>query len=656
MNIVLKYFLRLSLLIAFASGTQAQQAVQWLGAGEQALLNGQTAKALKYFQQAVRENQSLLTAHRFIGVCYELNKAFEPALEKYRYVIGRDSLFSRGLYFEAGMLCYKTGRYAQALTYFRQFEELQRNPVAMYKLRGEREIYAESGYLLNLPAAIRACEIALDSIQWRSISGVRNLDKWVNTRADEYFPMLLNDQQTMLFTRRMSKDADEDLYSARRIDGVWQSGISMPGTVNTRYHEGMSAMVKSGKKIYFTACGRPSVAGACDIWEAIFDAAVPAMAEQQPLLGSLNSEQWESQATVSCDGQWLYFASNRPGGLGGTDIWYSMRDGYGHWTEPRNAGPYINSAGDEEAPFLANDGQALFFSSTGHPGMGEQDLFVVWRDADGNWTPAVNLGPPVNSAYREIGINITADGKTGYFASDRPEGFGGMDMYTFELSDQLQSRPITYVEGSVRDAILDIPLQVVLQIDPFGNIATDEEGRFFLCVPAGETVGITTERPFYQSFEASFRIPDWDNTVHFPLDILLTPLYPGAIATERDAIGQSDSELTSQATRKVMTHSVFFDFDKSTVSTESITALEKFMTALKAKQVDRLEIIGFADDIGTEVYNLKLSEERARQVALALMSNQIAVHKIYLEGKGKEISQLPREKSRRVDIKVILLE
>ncbi len=657
MRKLVQWLLILFVLLMYALPGYAQAGSSWLSAGEQALLEGKTGKARKYFEQAVKENQSMLSAHRFIGVCHELDKTYEPALEKYRFVLAKDSLFSRALYYETAVLCYKTGRYGQALSYFQQFEQQQRNPISLYKLRGEREIYEELGYLLQLPAAVRACEIALDSIQFMRISGVQNLGKMINTRADEYFPMLLNDQQTMLYTRRQHKAADEDIFFSKQEAGRWTAGVALEGSFNTRHHEGMSTMVKNGKKIYFTACGRTSVAGACDIWEAVFDPAIPAIGDPQSLPGSLNSDAWESQATVSCDGQTLFFASNRPGGLGGTDIWYSQRDKDGAWTEARNAGPHINTPGDEEAPFLTNDGQALFFSSTGHPGMGEQDLFVVWKDAAGQWTPAVNLGPPVNSAYREIGINISADGKIGYFASDRPDGFGGMDMYSFELREQLQTRPITYVEGQVRDAILDIPLQVVLQVDPYGNIATDQDGRFFLCVPADEVINITTKRTFYNDFDASFRIPIWDNTRHFPLDILLNPMYPSAFPTRSgtDTL-QDPQQQQQQRNRRLITHRVFFDFDKASVTAESLVALEKFMTSLQSKQIEQLEIIGFADDIGTEVYNLKLSEERARQVALFMIANQLPVNKIYIEGKGSEISPHPREKSRRVDVKVTLIE
>ena len=168
--------------------------------------------------------------------------------------------------------------------------------------------------------------------------------------------------------------------------------------------------------------------------------------------GYANSEKWESQASISCDGSLLFFASNRKGGLGGTDLWMSTRQADGSWSDPKNLGPKINTELDEEAPFITNDGKTLYFSSTGHLGMGEQDLFMSRLDDKGNWMAAINLGEPINTASRELGFFLSADGKTGYFSSNRKGGMGGMDIYKFELSEYLYAEPITFVEGFVKDS------------------------------------------------------------------------------------------------------------------------------------------------------------------------------------------------------------
>lgn len=639
----------------------SQTAVQWMKNGETALMEGKLPKALRAFERAAELDSNMLTARRFTGVCYELMKDYPKALDHYIAVVEKDSLFSRGLYYQIGELCYKTGNYVLAVQYFERFQELQKRPLELFGLRGDREMYEETGYLLKTPQAIRACHIAMDSVKLLNVTTVMNIGGSINTKADEYFPSLTNDRSLLLYTRRLNKNADEDLFFSQMTDGKWQQGGPVVSGFNSNSNEGMSSLVRNGRRIFFTACGRPQVAGPCDIWEADLNPVSVEITNLKPVQGLVNSDRWESQVSVSCDGNTIYFASNRSGGLGGTDLWCSERMDNGEWGAPQNLGAKINTSGDEEAPFITNDGRTLYFSSTGHTGMGEQDIFVTWKDANGQWTSPVNLGPPVNTAYRELGFFLSADGQTGYFASDRPNGLGGMDIYFFHLSEQLYSDPITLVEGFVKDSLLGIPLQVTLQIDGRGAIQTDHEGRFFLCVKAGEILDIQTQRRFYHPYHWQFPIPTWDNRNFYAIDVLLQPESPPAVVVEQPAPALPDPLVRPGSSRQKMkreiSHSVYFDFDRSSIETESVQPLNSFVQSLKDKEISRVNIVGFADDIGADVYNLKLSEERAKQVALYLIRNHIFVDQIFIEGKGSvRNSSGPREKNRRVDIRVTVME
>lgn len=638
----------------------AQSAVEWMRSGETALMEGKLPKALRAFEKAVELDSNLLTARRFTGVCYELMKNYPKALDHYIAVLEKDSLFSRGLYYQVGELCYKTANYVLAVQYFERFQELQKRPVVSFGLRGDRELYEETGYLLKTPQAIRACHIAMDSIKLLNVTTVMNIGGHINTKADEYFPSLTNDRSLLLYTRRLNKNADEDLFFSQMTDGKWQPGGPVVPNFNSDFHEGMSSLVRSGRHVFFTACGREQVAGPCDIWEAELNPASVEMSNLKPVQGLVNSDRWESQVSVSCDGNTIYFASNRSGGVGGTDIWFSERMDNGDWGPPQNLGVKINTTADEEAPFITNDGRTLYFSSTGHTGMGEQDIFVSWKDANGQWTSPVNLGQPVNSAYRELGFFLSADGQTGYFASDRPNGFGGMDIYFFHLSEQLYSDPVTLVEGFVKDSILGIPLQVALQIEGRGTVQTDREGRFFLCVKAGDVLDIQAQRRFYHPYHWQFPIPGWDNRSFYTIDVMLQPISvpenvaPSTAAVPDPVVVPGSSR---QKMRREITHSVYFDFDKSTIAAESVYPLNEFIQSLKNKEIAKVNIVGFADDIGADVYNLKLSEERAKQVALFLIGNHIFVDQIFIEGKGSVRSTAgAREKNRRVDVRVTVME
>lgn len=650
----------LAILMFGAGSAFSQTAVEWMRTGETALMEGKLPKALRAFERAVELDSNMLSARRFTGVCYELMKDYPKALDNYIAVLEKDSLFSRGLYYQVGELCYKTANYVLAVQYFYKFQELQKRPTTLFGLRGDRELYEETGYLLKTPQAIRACQIAMDSIKLLNVTNVMNIGGNINSKADEYFPSLTNDRSLLLYTRRINKNADEDLFFSPMTDGRWQPGGPVQSDFNSGFNEGMSSLVRSGRHIFFTACGRPQVGGPCDIWEAELDPALVEISNLKPIQGLVNSDRWESQVSVSCDGNTIYFASNRSGGIGATDLWFSERMDNGEWGDPQNLGVKINTTADEEAPFITNDGRTLYFSSTGHTGMGEQDVFVTWKDANGQWTSPVNLGPPVNTAYRELGFFLSADGQTGYFASDRPNGFGGMDVYFFNLSEQLYSDPVTLVEGYVKDSLLGIPLQLDLQIEGRGTIQTDREGRFFLCVKAGEILDIKAQRRFYHPYHWQFPIPGWDNRSFYTIDVLLQPISappsmsvsPGASPDPVQTPGSSRQKM-----KREITHSIYFDFDKSTIAAESIYPLNEFIQSLKNKDIAKVNIVGFADDIGADMYNLKLSEERAKQVALFLIGNHIFVDQIFIEGKGSVRSNAgPREKNRRVDVRVTVME
>lgn len=635
----------------------AQQAIDWYKEGEVMLLQGKVKQALHAFEKAAQAKPDFLAARRNMGFCLELLKDYDKALEQYKMVEAQDSLFSRGLYFQIGELCYKTGHYLMAEAYFSRFLEMQKKPASLFKLRGERELFEETEYLLRVKGSIRASQIALDSIKLVNVTEVRNLGDAINTKADEYFPALSNDRSNLWYTRRNGKQADEDLYISIRQQAAWQPGTDVGSQFNSVFHEGMPALVRDGRKLYFTACGRSGVLGPCDLWEADLDVQNGEIKNMRPLEGVLNSDKWESQAAVSCDGNTLFFASNRSGGLGGTDLWSSQRLADGTWGNPVNLGDKINSPADEEAPFLTNDGNTLYYSSTGHPGMGEQDIFVSWKDADGLWTSPVNIGPPVNTAFRELGFFLSADGLTGYFASDRPNGAGGMDIYSFELSDQLYSEPITLVEGFVKDSLLEIPLQVTLDIQGIGKVTTDAEGRFFRCVKAGTILDISTIRKFYHPYYGQFPIPRWDNTNFYKIEILLqsdavTP--PPKPPTPQP--GTSERPAPRSSTPQKAAHSVFFDFDQSGLTGEAQESLRDFIGKTRGKNVVHVEVIGYADDIGADVYNLRLSEERAKKVAVFLIQQEVEINEISIEGKGEITDQLPKERSRRVDIRVTYTE
>lgn len=633
-----------------------QLATTYFQDAEAALIKKDYKQAIRLYEKALKLQPGLTAAHKGLAACYELLRDYQQALVHYENVIATDSMFSRVMYYQMAEAYYKQGYYDKALTYFQQYERLQDRPFEDFGLNGERELSQEKKLQDKLPNAIKACQVSLDSLKFLNITEVFNMGNGINSKADDYFPFLSNNQDYMFFTRRKS-GVDEDLYLSRKDGGNWQSAQPLRA-FNTDDNEGMCTFVRDGRHMFFTACGREGIGGTCDIWLGEID-------DQQNLVGvsamseGANSGQWDSQASISCDGATLYFASNRPKGFGGTDIWVCHKLSDGRWSEPVNLGPKINTPQDEEAPYITNDSKTLYFSSTGHLGMGEQDLFMSWLDERNNqWSTPINLGPPVNTAYRELGVFLSADGKTGYFASDRPGGSGGMDIYRFALSDKLYSDPITFVEGYVRDSVLMTPIKTVVDIAGRGKYATDDNGRFFLCVKADETLQLGLKHRGFKDYKNKFVIPEWSNRTFYTVEVLLQPTFSFLTGEAPKLSADTIAAQTSDKNRKKkdLLHTVFFDFDKSAIDASELTRMDDFIKTLRKNDIVRVEIIGFADDIGAEVYNLRLSEERAKGIALFLVQNNIVVDQIYLEGKGELKNEDPKARNRKVEVKITVWE
>lgn len=286
----------------------------------------------------------------------------------------------------------------------------------------------------------------------------KSLGELVNTADDEYVNMLQFDGSQLLFTR---KEKDESVYQKEYLYVAYFKGdtcfrvepLSISGFPE-EVDPGAAFISADGRKLYLTGCGwmRDS---SCDIYVAQW--VDGKWCNPIRLLESVNTASWESQPCVSSDGRELYFVSNRSGNA---DIYCAMRNTDGSWGEPKNLGNVINTKGSEMAPFIHPDGRTLYFSSDKHTGMGGFDLFMSRRGADGQWQTPVNLGFPINTSGNEINFFVAADGKTAFISSQRENGKGGYDIYSFELPEEIRSDSANYlsnvdvIELAVGDALV----------------------------------------------------------------------------------------------------------------------------------------------------------------------------------------------------------
>ena len=280
----------------------------------------------------------------------------------------------------------------------------------------------------------------------------------VNTQEDEYVNRLQFDGSQLLFTRKMDlgEDFQKEFLFVSHWDGeAWGDAHQLAFADSPEDVDLAAAFISAdGRKLYLTGCswGRDS---GCDLYVSEWDGSqwsVP-----NPLSQKINTRSWESQPCVSADGKELYFVSRRNGN---SDIYCCQRAADGSWGEPQNLGTPINTMGTEMAPFIHPDGRTLYFSSDKHIGMGGFDLFVSRRGEDGQWQQPVNLGFPINTNGDEINFFVAADGKTAFISSQREGGWGGYDIYIFELPEEIRSDSANYlssvdvVELAVGDAVV----------------------------------------------------------------------------------------------------------------------------------------------------------------------------------------------------------
>jgi outer membrane protein OmpA-like peptidoglycan-associated protein/tetratricopeptide (TPR) repeat protein len=444
----------------------------------------------------------------------------------------------------------------------------------------------------------------------------KNLGDGINTAESEYFPTLPIDGSELIFTRRLN-NFNEDFFSSTRIGKNWDPAIRLTGEINTPQNEGAQNISQDGKWLVFTGCTRPDGFGSCDLY--ISYRTESGWSEAINMGKNINTDQWESQPCLSPDKRDLYFASRRPGGLGGSDIYVSHLQANGRWSEAENLGSGINTVGDEASPFIHADNQTLYFTSTGLQGYGEEDLFLVRKGNDGKWGKPENLGYPINTINHEGTLFIEADGKTAYYASDRSDSKGGLDIYSFLLRPDIRPIKTLWVKGKVMDVKTKagLPSSVeLMDLDnsrTFSRIQTDETGNYLVTLPVGKDYAFNVNRNGYLFYSDNFYLKNKTPDSLYTKDIGLKPIEVNAAVVLRN---------------------IFFDVNKFDLKPASLAELDKVVQLLRDNPTVKIQISGHTDNVGKAADNLKLSDNRSKSVVAYLVSKGIAATRLSAKGFG----------------------
>jgi flagellar motor protein MotB len=587
-------------------------------------------KAIVELNQAVNLDKSFISAYQQLGDIYRLSGNYNKALISYKKVLELNPEFLPLTYFGIAESELNTGNYTDAYEHFNKYLSYPGLSVESKKKTIK--------YIADCTFSLQAIK---NPISFKPI----NLGPGINSKEEEYLPVITADEKMIIFTRQMNRN--EDFYKSVKRDSIWLQAEYLSKEINTyNYNEGAQCISPDGNYLFFTGCNRPDGLGRCDIyisklegsgWSKPFNIGAP-----------INTPGWESQPSISADGKTLYFVSTRNGGFGGYDIWKSDLNDDGSWNTPVNLGPDINTIYDEQSPFIHADDESLYFSSNGWPGFGNKDLFIsrkVFQDEiQTGWKKPQNLGYPINTFGEESGLSISSNGKLGFFSTNQIGGFGGLDIYSFELPENLRPNLVTYVKGLVFDIntkeILDAKIEIINLKDGkaiFDDIADPETGEFMATMMSGKSFGLNVSKDGYLFYSENFT-PDL-NQIHKPfiIEIPLKKIEIGGL---------------------VILNNIFFESGKFNLLPESKIELQQLIRFMKDNPSVSIEIGGHTDDIGDEKSNIELSESRARTVYEYLIGNQINSKSITYKGYGEELpinnnsTEESRKNNRRIEFKI----
>ncbi|HLP32567.1 MAG TPA: OmpA family protein [Bacteroidia bacterium] len=566
----------------------------------------------------------------------------EKSISLYERIIQLEPRFYVA-YYSLGLEAYRAAQYEKALQALKGFMEF----------RGLKPSQVnQSRFIMD------NCQFAIRSIKNPVHFNPINLDSNINTARDEYFPGITADEQTIIFTRLLVKGGDvnsnkkntsnpymlnEDFYMSKKNKAQnWFPAFNIGEPVNTTENEGAVTISADGQYLFFTGCNREGGYGSCDIYFSYLDG--DTWTQPRNIGAPINTNNWESQPSLSYDGKTLYFASNRPGGYGDMDLWMSKLEN-GKWGTPVNLGDKINTAQSEQSPYIHKDDQTLYFSSNGHIGMGDLDLFMASKQVDGTWTYPKNLGYPINSNDDELALTLSGNGIDAYYASEMKGGKGGLDIYKFELPISARPQGISYVKGNFYDADNKRKLRAKVELIDLATgkplvetYANRKTGEFLVCLPANKNYALNVAHEGYLFHSENFSLINSPASQPFLLDVPLKPIKAG---------------------QTVVLKNVFFDTDKFDLKEESKAELNKLVSLLQSNPLTKIEISGHTDNQGNKAKNIALSQNRAKAVMDFLVSKGIAKERLTAKGYADEQpiatnnDEAGRALNRRTEFKIV---
>jgi len=587
------------------------------------LKKGNYTEAGRIMKNLVNKESGFVDAYYVLGLSYfkRTNSNFKEAEKNFLKVIELCPSYNVYTYYYLAEICYGSEKYDSAIRYCEVF------------LKDVDKIKSDKDYS-RVVDLLKYSKFYLQMTR-NPVPFDPQVVEGISTPENEYLPIITADNQMAFFTREMKVEGEKNtliqsekykekfMFSTLQPDGKFDRGEEMPDPFNLNDNEGGASLTVDNKTLYYTVCKYTlnHTYYNCDIYYSEW-----VDGEWTPIKSVSDKinlpTTWESQPSISADGKTLYFVSDRSGGYGGYDIYRSVRNDNGEWGTPINLGPNINSTGNEKSPFIHPDGKTLYFSSDGWLGLGGYDIFYSRLNDDGTWSTPVNIGYPINSQDDEVGFFVSTDGQKGYFASNKLEGVGGWDLYSFDLYDKAKPGKVLFVSGTIKAETETEMTQTRIELKnmetkKISEIPLDSiTGKYVAVAPFNNDYIMTVKREGYV-YETRY-IAKVDSIYRMPAHL--------------------DFEIRQiELNKSYRINDIYFAFNSFDLTSESKAVLDLLIEFLEENPTICIEIQGHTDNIGNDAKNLELSANRAKSVYNYLISNSIAPKRLTYKGYGKTI-------------------
>ncbi len=634
--------------------------------------------AIEHYLVAYEYNPDCSELNYRLGICYLMiydeDKAKELIVEAYEY----NSFVAKDIHYWLGRVYHLNNEFDKAIEEYKTYRDNLT----------EKEVKKDPH---NVNKCIEECKIGIKYVENPKNVLIDNLGEGVNSEYPDYAPVWAPYDSVIFFTSRRSTNAKgkkakrnkkvsyefyEDIFFTSYKNGVWKDAGQFGKPINTKGNDASVAVNPNGN-LLLVYRGKKRNGG---IYITNYDSNKERWTKPKQVIRKINKKNYkESTLTFSKDSTTVYFVSDRKGGVGGKDIWYSKRKGNSNsgWSRPKNMGTDVNSIYNEEAVFLTKNDSVLYYSSQGHGTMGGYDVFRSYRLPDGRWSEPENLGYPLNTAGDDLFFVTNRSMRSGYFTSNGQEDcYGDNDLYEFFFYDKKEpdaDEPddddlIAYIKRPVNELIMEepvpittmqltvlkltvveyeslIPLAATIEIidnetqELIQTIQTNvNTGKCTVMLPSGKDYGMTVNSPGYMFHSDNVIVPEATGYNEVEKEVQLLPVNPGA---------------------KIVLSNVFFDSGKHKLKEESFPELTKLARVFSLYPKLVIEISGHTDSQGAAGANKALSERRAKacvdyMVSIGVQENQLTSAG-YGEDEPRDTNKTKegRANNRRVEAKII---